>query len=295
MTPEVSSKRPLTQLNHEIEQAEAEAGRLEAERKIVTKDAARAGRRLRYLQVARAARRPKASLELWPMAVLIVAPTIFGIVLFVTMHLVFGSVAISFLTFVAGIAAGAAVMASLLFRPADALLESATADAEAQLKLQNARLAEKNQRLAEVNERIQRLVDERRDQIASGKLQRAALLQRKWKSMGDAEWEDFVVEVCRTLGASVERRSAGGSQDANLILQVEGRRVAVFTRGEGHNVSSAAVQQAIAARDRLHCESCAVIINRRFTGAAQDFAQRHGCAAIGSGEFPDFVLGKIEL
>ena len=42
------------------------------------------------------------------------------------------------------------------------------------------------------------------------------------------------------------------------------------------------------------CDSCAVVVNRRFTGAAQDFAQRNGCAAIGAGEFPDFVLGKIE-
>jgi hypothetical protein len=38
-----------------------------------------------------------------------------------------------------------------------------------------------------------------------------------------------------------------------------------------------------------------VIINRRFTGAAQDFAQRNGCTAIGTGEFPDFVMGKVEL
>jgi HJR/Mrr/RecB family endonuclease len=60
-------------------------------------------------------------------------------------------------------------------------------------------------------------------------------------------------------------------------------------------VNSATVQQALAAKDLHHCDSCAVVINRRFTGAAQDFAQRNGCRAIGANEFPDFVLGKIEL
>jgi len=69
----------------------------------------------------------------------------------------------------------------------------------------------------------------------------------------------------------------------------------VLTHGDATNISSATIQQAIAARERHHCDSCAVIINRRFTGAAQDFAQRNGCTAVGANDFPDFVLGKIEL
>jgi hypothetical protein len=52
---------------------------------------------------------------------------------------------------------------------------------------------------------------------------------------------------------------------------------------------------ALAAQKRHSCEGCAVVINRRFTGAAQEFAQRSGCAAIGTGEFPDFVLGKLTV
>ena len=67
------------------------------------------------------------------------------------------------------------------------------------------------------------------------------------------------------------------------------------TQGEGHNIGSKTIQHALAGRDRHRCDTCAVVINRRFTGAAQDFAQRNGCAAIGVTEFPDFVLGKIEL
>jgi HJR/Mrr/RecB family endonuclease len=113
--------------------------------------------------------------------------------------------------------------------------------------------------------------------------------------MRDAEWEDFVVEVLRTHGAAVERSARFGDQDANLIVDFGTHRIAVFTQGEGHNVSSTTIQHAVAARERHRCDRCAVIINRRFTGAAQDFAQRNACAAIGTSEFPDFVLGKTPL
>jgi HJR/Mrr/RecB family endonuclease len=68
-----------------------------------------------------------------------------------------------------------------------------------------------------------------------------------------------------------------------------------MTQGESHVVNSATIQAALASKDRHQCDSCAVIINRRFTGAAQDFARRNGCTAIGASEFPDFVLGKTGL
>jgi hypothetical protein len=86
-----------------------------------------------------------------------------------------------------------------------------------------------------------------------------------------------------------------GGEDDNLVAYFGPRRVALFTEGEGHVVDSSTIHKAMAARDRHHCDSCAVVINRRFTGAAQDFAHRNGCKAIGTGEFPDFVMGKIEL
>jgi HJR/Mrr/RecB family endonuclease len=113
--------------------------------------------------------------------------------------------------------------------------------------------------------------------------------------MRGGEWEDYVVEVLRTHGATVERTGRIAGEDANLVADFGPRRVAVFTEGEGHNVASSTIQQAIASRERHRCDTSAVIINRRFTGAAQDFARRNGCAAIGSSEFPDFVLGKIEI
>ena len=294
-TAEISSKRPLTQLNHEIDEAEAEASRLDSERQAVAKDAARASRRLRYYRFAQWIRRPATSFELWPMIVMLFGPFTVGILALVIVHFPTGSYPLAFFAFLVGTVAGVGLFAALVYHPADTLLPAAIAEAEAQSRLSNARLEEKLGRLAEVKQRLQQLLEERRDQFASGKLQRAALLQRNWKAMRGAEWEDFVVEVLRTLGAKVERTGRIVGQDANLIADFSPRRVALFTEGEGHNVASSTIQQALAAKNRHHCDSCAVIINRRFTGAAQDFAQRNGCTAIGTSEFPDFVMGKIEL
>jgi len=293
--PETPSKLSLTHLNREIEQVEAELARLENERKAVAKDAARVAWRLRYLQCAGAIRKPTASFEPWPLLVLIVGPLISGIALFVVLDLIFASLGWAALGFLVGMTGGALVLASLIYRPADTLLLSAIADAEAKNRLQNARLREKIQRITEVNEQLKRLLEERRDQIASGKLQRAALLQRNWKTMRGPEWEDFVVEVLRTQGATVQRTGYLGEDEPNLIADFGSRRVAVFTDGEGKNVSSETIRRVIAAKQRLRCDACAVIINRRFTGAAQDFATRNGCTTIGASEFPDFVLGIIEL
>jgi hypothetical protein len=293
--PELSAKRPLTQLNHEIEAAEVEAARLEDERRAVTKDAGRASRRLRYYQLARRLRAPAKSFEMWPMAVMLFGPLLCGIVTMIIVHLPTNSYPLAFFAFLLGTVAGVGLFGALIYHPADTLLPAAIGEAEAQSRLANARLEEKLSRISEVKQRLQLLVEERRDQIASGKLQRAALLQRNWKGMHGAEWEDFVVEVLRTHGAKVERTGRVGGEDANLIADFGPRRVVLFTEGEGHVVDSTTIQKAIAARERHRCDSCAVVLNRRFTGAAQDFAHRNGCTAIGASEFPDFVMRKTEL
>jgi hypothetical protein len=99
-----TSKRPLTQLNHEIEQAEADASRLETEKAGVQKDSRRASRRLKYLQFASWLRRPAASIELWRSGVLIVGPAIVGVMLFVLVHMIFGAFGLALLGFMAGAA-----------------------------------------------------------------------------------------------------------------------------------------------------------------------------------------------
>jgi HJR/Mrr/RecB family endonuclease len=294
-TPATTPQRPLTQLTREIEQLETEAARLETERGVIAREVRKAARRLRYLRLARAIRKPAAQYSLWPMIVMLAGPTIVGTIALIAIHILTNSFPLAFFGFLLGMVAGVGLFASLVYHPPDTLLPAAFHEAESQSRLADARLKEKMERLTETKTQLQKLVDERRDQIASGKLQKAALLQRNWKQMGDAEWEDFVVEVCRTLGAKAERTGRTEGDAANLIVDFGARRVAILTQGGGQNVTSATIQQALASQKQNQCDACAVIINRRFTGAAQDFAQRNGCAAIGAVEFPDFALGKVAL
>lgn len=295
MSTDPTAKRPLTQLNFEIEEAETEAARLEKERQGIAKEASRAARKLKYYNLARTIRKPAASFDYWPMAVMLFGPLTIGIFALILVHLPTNSYPLAFFAFLLGTVAGVGLFASLMYHPADTLLPAAITEAESQSRLSGARLQEKLGRISEVKERLQRLIDERRDQITSGKLQRAALLQRNWKSMRGPEWEDYIVEVLRTHGAKVERTSRLGGEDANLVADFGPRRVAIFTEAEPHVADSRTIQLAVAARDRHRCDSCAVVINRRFTGAAQDFARRNGCAAIGASEFPDFVLEKTSF
>ncbi|HEX3600594.1 MAG TPA: restriction endonuclease [Lacipirellulaceae bacterium] len=287
--------RPLTQLTREIEQLETEVTRLETERAAISADVRKSARRLRYLHWAQTIRRPAAHFNPWPMAVMLVGPVVIGIVFLVLVNLLTNSYPAAFFAFLIGAVLGVGLFASFVYHPPDTLLPAAMNEAESHARLTDARFKEKIDRLTEAKIRLEKLVAERRDQIASGKLQKAALLQRNWKQMDDDEWEDFVVEVCRTLGAKAERTGRIASEDPNLLIDFGDHRVAVLTHGEGHNVSSETIQHALAAKGRLRCDTCAVIINRRFTGAAQDFAQRNTCAAIGANEFPDFVLGKIDI
>jgi hypothetical protein len=295
MTATSPAHRPLTQITRDIEQLEAEAARLENERRAVARAARKSARQLRHLRLAHHIRKPAAQIQLWPIIVMFVGPMVVGTLAFILIHLLTNSFPAAFFAFLLGTVGGVGLFASFVYHPPDTLLPAAITEAETQARLADARLKEKFDRLTETKARLQKLLDERRDQIASGKLQKAALLQRNWKKMGDAEWEDFVVEVFRTLGAKVERTGRLASEEANLVVDFGPRRVATLTQGQGNAVSSDTIKRAISAKEYLRCDSCAVIINRRFTGAAQDFAQRNGCAAIGASEFPDFVLGKIEV
>src|SRR3954470_4846143 len=143
------AKRPLTQLNHEIEQAESDVARLDGERKSVAKDASRAGRELRWLHVAAGIRKPMASFDMWPTVALIVGSGIAGILSLIVVHLIFDSLVLAFLALLVGAGGGAFLIYSLLYRPADAVLPAAIAEADSHARLAQARLKEKMERITE--------------------------------------------------------------------------------------------------------------------------------------------------
>jgi hypothetical protein len=269
--------------------------RLERERAGLEKAERRAARRSQYLKCVRLLRAPSQRFHLWPLAVMFLAPLVVGAMLLILINLLTSSYPLAFFAFLLGVVAGVGLFATMIFQPVDALLPTAIAESEAKLNLERARSKEKLERITEINQALHRLVNERRERIASGQVQRASLLQRNWKKMPGSEWEDYVVEVARTLGAVVERAKRIDDEGANLLVTFEARRIAVKTLVARDTISSAIVQKVIADTPTMNCDTCAVITSGRFTGAAQDYASRNHCTLIGREEFPDFALGKIEL
>jgi hypothetical protein len=295
MMIEMLPTRQLAQLNIEIEQAEAEASQLKAQRMALAMERAPVARRLRYLRFASWFRSPATSFELWPATVLVSGAGFTGVVAFVLTHAVYDSFPAALLGCIVGIVFAAGIIATLLCLPPDARLDASIEEADAKYRLEDARLNEKTQRLAEVSCRLERLIGERRQLVASDKLKRAVLLQRNWKAMRSDEWEDYLVEVFRTLGAKAERIGKCGDQGCDLVVEIGPKRIAVQAKGYYHAVGNKAVQEAVAGVAHYRCSAAAVITNSRFTRGARELAESNRCTLIGEDEFPDFVMGKIHL
>src|SRR3954471_4022410 len=107
MPVDTPSKRPLTQLNFEIEEAEAELNRLDADRAAIGRMVSQASRRLQYLRLARWVRSPAKDFEFWPIVLLTIGSGIIAVLAFILTHLVFGSISTALLGLLVGAACGA--------------------------------------------------------------------------------------------------------------------------------------------------------------------------------------------
>jgi len=302
----------LTTLNRDIAQLEVDAVRLNAERNVLAKGYGRLVGRHRYLHAARAVRKPSASMSLWPLAVFAVGPLLVGVCFGMILSLLFSSGTAIIAAGLLGMITGAVIFALLLYFPPDALLANSIPATAAEIEVARTRLDQKIVEVTDVNQRLQTLLATRRDLAAGDKLQRAMLLQRNWKAMRGAEWEDFVVEVCRTLGANVHRaenitlpnvafqpttgpRGVIRRPPTQLFVTFSPRRLAVAAPSEVRPFHTAAVQQTINDLAEHDANALAIITNCRLTAGSKELARNRNCTLIGEDEFPDFVLGKLTL
>jgi hypothetical protein len=297
-------------LHREIAQLETEAARLEIDRAPLARSVARLRRGSRYLRLARWFRAPAAAWTAYPVIVFAVGPVAIGVVAFVLMSMVFSSWLLAVGGLFVGSLGGAALMASLLYRPADELLPSAIAEIDAKLQNESSRLQETVAAIAELNQRLALLDQQRRELATSDKLQRAMLLQRNWKTMRGSEWEDYVVEVCRTLGANVQRAEAADvpipnpaagprgvirRQPTTLFVTFSPRRLVLAAVSEITPFHAAAVRQIVDDLAQKGCDELGIVTNARLTAGSKEYARSRRCTLVGAEEFPDFALGKISL
>mgnify|MGYP003342293298 FL=1 len=119
------------------------------------------------------------------------------------------------------------------------------------------------------------------------------LFERRWKEMRGDQFEGYLAEVFSTLGYEVQQTGKSGDQGVDLIVQQNGKRVAIQAKGYVDSVSNAAVQQAFTGRRYYECSACAVITNSRFTASAVELAASTECVLVHEDNFEDFVFGRI--
>ncbi len=73
------------------------------------------------------------------------------------------------------------------------------------------------------------------------------------------------------------------------------RRIAVATVAGVEPFHPAAVQQTLNELAQHNVDASAIIANTRVTVGSQELAAHRRCTLIGEAEFPDFVLGKINI
>jgi HJR/Mrr/RecB family endonuclease len=151
-------------------------------------------------------------------------------------------------------------------------------------------LTEAQKRHSELSELL------RKKQIqASKEYRRQQLLKRDWKSLRSVPFENYLEEVFKELGYSVETTKITGDQGADLIVSNCGHKIAIQIKGYFSSVSNGAVQEAFTSKGYYSCEACAVITNSHFTASAKDLANRIGCVLIDEDMLPALVLGNYDL
>ena len=138
--------------------------------------------------------------------------------------------------------------------------------------------------------------DEEQRQIELERRSRKSrLLASDWRSLRSVPFEEFLAEVFVELGFVVEMTKTTGDQGVDLIVQKNGRRIAIQVKGYFDSVGNSAVQAAHTGMAYYRCSSCAVITNSRFTAAARDLAERVGCVLIDGEQIPTLIHGKLSF
>ncbi|MCV7343135.1 restriction endonuclease [Mycolicibacterium rhodesiae] len=115
-------------------------------------------------------------------------------------------------------------------------------------------------------------------------LRRDALYRATGQAAVDAmtgvEFERYVAAVLRGLGYEVEITRATGDFGVDLIATRAGIRTAVQCKRQNRVVNGSAIQQVVAGAAVHDCTATMVVSNHRYTRAAHQLADVHGCVLI---------------
>ncbi|WP_328356335.1 restriction endonuclease [Mycobacterium sp. NBC_00419] len=99
-------------------------------------------------------------------------------------------------------------------------------------------------------------------------------------AMTGVEFEHYVAAVLRGRGYDIEMTKATGDFGVDLIATRDGVRTAVQCKRAARLVNGAAIQQVVAGAAVYECTATMVVSNHRYTRAAEQLAEVHGCALV---------------
>lgn len=94
--------------------------------------------------------------------------------------------------------------------------------------------------------------------------------------MSGSEFEAFLNKLFKSLGYRSTNLKDTGDFGADLLIRVDGRKIAVQAKRYSKNVSLSAVQEIVAAKAYYESDEAAVATNSYFTRSAQELAQVNG-------------------
>ncbi len=114
--------------------------------------------------------------------------------------------------------------------------------------------------------------------------------------MTSKNFVNFLKQVFEEHGYTVEPTGKMGQVGIDLVVQRDGRRVAIQAKGaQVGTVDQQVVQQTDAGKGRHQCASAAVITNMQFAPSARRLAEQLGCQVIDGEQIPDLIEGRIQV
>jgi HJR/Mrr/RecB family endonuclease len=113
--------------------------------------------------------------------------------------------------------------------------------------------------------------------------------QDDFDQMNGYQFEEYIGNLYRKLGYSVQNTALSGDQGADLILTKDGEKTAVQVKRYSNKVTNKAVQEVVASKALYNCARCIVVTNNYYTNSALELANANGVELIDRGNLHKLI------
>jgi hypothetical protein len=108
-------------------------------------------------------------------------------------------------------------------------------------------------------------------------------------AMDGYQFEEFLEDLYRVQGYSVQRTPKGKDQGADLFIESYGRRIVIQAKNYSANIGNKAVQEVLSAKDFYSCDDGVVVANRYFTPSAKELAAKSNIKLVDRDELQKYL------